>query len=339
MWQNTQKQLKIDPSQAAWRACLADSRGQNVALGSAINQLRSYANMWQITHKSSWKSTLRSKNVAEHGRILIKKLHFYTKMWWNTQINYHAFHTKKWQNTQKHLKIDPSQGPNTMAWRVQPRRFSSMFIADTRCQNVALEYTINQLRFHTNMWRNTEKQLKIDPAQAKCGGTRKNPHQKATFLHENVAKHTNQLRKCGKTHKSTWKLILRSAQTPWPGVFNRGVFWARLADTRCQNVALESTINLLRFHRNMWRNAHKSSWKSTLRRRNVAEHGRILIKKLHFYTKMWRNTQINYETVAKHKKTPENWSFAGPKHHGLACSTKAFFEYVRCQNVTLESTI
>ena len=228
MWQNTQKQLKIDPSQAAWRACLADSRGQNVALGSAINQLRFHTNMWQNTHKSSWKSTLRSKNVAEHGRILIKKLHFYTKMWWNTQINYHAFHTKKWQNTQKHLKIDPSQGPNTMAWRVQPRRFSSMFIADTRCQNVALEYTINQLRFYTNMWRNTQK----------------------------------------------------------------------------------------------------SSWKSTLRKQNVAEHGRILIKKLHFYTKMWPNTQINYENVAKHTKALENWSFAGPKHHGLACSTEAFFKHV-----------
>ena len=208
MWQNTQKQLKIDPSQAAWRACLADSRGQNVALGSAINQLRFHANMWQNTHKSSWKSTLRSKNVAEHGRILIKKLHFYTKMWWNTQINYHAFHTKKWQNTQKRLKIDPSQGPNTMAWRVQPRRFSSMFIADTRCQNVALEYTINQLRFHTNMWRNTQKSS-----------------WKSTLRKQNVAEHGRILIK--KLHFYTKMLPntqINYAQTPWPGVFNRGVF-------------------------------------------------------------------------------------------------------------------
>ena len=153
-------------------------------------------------------------------------------------------------------------------------------------------------------------------------------------------------RKCGETHKSTtklwqntkntWKLILRRAQTPWPGVFNRSVFRACPVSKRCAWIHHKSAT-LSQEH--VAKHTHKSSWKSTLRRRNVAEHGRILIKNLHFYTKMWPNTQINYENVAKHTKALENWSFAGPKHHGLACSTKAFFEHVRCQNVTLESTI
>ena len=117
MWQNTQKQLKIDPSQAA---CLADSRGQNVALGSAINQLFTRtcgktrtkaaenrpcaAKMWRNTEESSSRSYIFTRKCGQTHKSI----------------------TKMWQNTQKHLKIDPSQGPNTMAWRVQPRRFSSM---------------------------------------------------------------------------------------------------------------------------------------------------------------------------------------------------------------------
>ena len=44
--------------------------------------------------------------------------------------------------------------------------------------------------FHTNMWRTRTKAAENRPCAAKCGGTWKNPHQKATFLHENVAKHT-----------------------------------------------------------------------------------------------------------------------------------------------------
>ena len=134
----------------------------------------------------------------------------------------HKSTTKLWQNTKKTWKLilRRAQTPwpgvfNQGVFRVCPMSKRHAWI----------HYKSATLS-HEHVAKHAQKQLKIDPAQQKCGGTRKNPHQKATFLHENVAKHTNQLRKCGKTHKSTWKLILRRAQTPWPGVFNQGVFRA-----------------------------------------------------------------------------------------------------------------
>ena len=56
------------------------------------------------------------------------------------------FHTKMWQNTKA--------PENTMAWRVQPRRFSEHG-----------RILIKKLHFYTKMWQNTQKQLKIDSSQ------------------------------------------------------------------------------------------------------------------------------------------------------------------------------
>ena len=83
----------------------------------------------------------------------------------NTQINYYFF-TRKCGKTQKHLKT-PWPG-------VFNRGVFRACLAN----------------FHTNMWRTRTKAAENRPCAAKCGGTWKNPHQKATFLHENVAKHT-----------------------------------------------------------------------------------------------------------------------------------------------------
>ena len=83
----------------------------------------------------------------------------------NTQINYYIF-TRKCGKTQKHLKT-PWPG-------VFNRGVFRACLAN----------------FHTNMWRTRTKAAENRPCAAKCGGTWKNPHQKATFLHENVAKHT-----------------------------------------------------------------------------------------------------------------------------------------------------
>ena len=230
-----------------------------------------------------------------------------------------------WRNTEKHTKAPENwsfAGPKHHGLACSTKAF----FEHVRCQNVALEYTINQLRFHTNMWRNTQKSSwKSTLRKQKCGGTRKNPHQEATFVHEIVAKHTNQLRNCGKTQKNTWKLILRRAQTPWPGVFNQGVFRACPMSNRCAWIH------------------HKSA---TLSHEHVAKHTEKQLKIDPAQAKCGgtrknphQKATFLHENVAKHTKTLENWSFAGPKHHGLACSTKAFFEHVRCQTVTLESTI
>ena len=83
----------------------------------------------------------------------------------NTQINYYIF-TRKCCKTQKRLKT-PWPG-------VFNRGIFRACLAN----------------FHTNMWRTRTKAAENRPCAAKCGGTWKNPHQKATFLHENVAKHT-----------------------------------------------------------------------------------------------------------------------------------------------------
>ena len=162
----------------------------------------------------------------------------------NTQINYYIF-TRKCGKTQKHLKTP---------W---PGVFN---------QGVFRACLAN---FHTNMWRTRTKAAENPPCAAKCGGTWKNPHQKATFLHENVAKHT--------------KPILRRAQTPWPGVFNQGVFRACPVSKRCAWIHYKSAI---RFDTNMWRNTHKSSWKSAKMGRNTRESS----SKSYIFTRKCRET-------------------------------------------------
>ena len=75
-----------------------------------------------------WRSTEESKSYIFTWKC--GKTHKSTIMF--------CFHTKKWQNTQKSSWKLILQRRNTMAWRVQPRRFWAR-LADTRCQNVALE--------------------------------------------------------------------------------------------------------------------------------------------------------------------------------------------------------
>ena len=192
MWRNTEKHTKAPENWSfagpkhhglacSTKAFFEHVRCQNVALEYTINQLRFHTNMWRNTQKSSWKSTLRKQNVAEHGRILIKKLHFYTKMW---------------QNTQKHLKIDPSQRPNTMAWRVQPRRFLSTFSWHPMSKRCAWIHHKSATLSHGTCGETHTKAAENRP----CAG------EMWRNTEESSSRSYIFTRKCGETHKSTTKL-------------------------------------------------------------------------------------------------------------------------------------